>query len=631
MFLASRFQCMAVALIFPEMRGSLRRILIIALLCLMATATIAQPTASGAAQSDTPTPGGPIRLRQTAEPQTAPSAPRDIAEAVTPAATDFENYVNGASILGGTRAETLKRFGSGLWSRTDGDSQDGSPLVPGDYLLQAGDEISVSVWGSVDAELRLQIDRSGRVTVPRVGAITLMGVRYADLPGVLTRKFDLVFKNYQLAASLARLRGVRVYVTGFVTKPGAYTVSSLSSVANALAQAGGPSAAGSMRDLSLRRGREAIVKIDLYDILLKGDRTSDRLVQPEDVIHVGPIGTQVAIVGNVNRPAIFELKPGESVADLLQMGGGFSTVADRTRLTIERLADRHAGRVVELPMPASEKAKLEAGDIVRAFSVVEAILPSQQKNKLVLVDGEVQRPGEYLLPPNSTINDALRVAGGLTSAAHVYATEFSRRSVLTAQRANYERVIRDLESQLTRATTTQRLGTPEDASAMAVNRAAADRFVASLRRVQPTGRMVLELAPTAAELPDLTLEDGDRLYVPPRQSTVSVFGSVFNAGSYLYREGRKVGEYLGLAGGPSKGADAGSTVVLRANGSVVSAIQHAGFFSSGKLDNLDAQAGDTIFVPEEFNKESNRLLLKDWTAILYNFGIGAAAIKAVFN
>lgn len=574
--------------------------------------------------------GGPIKLPRSTDGTSVPAA-KDVTQAVEAPANDFEQYVNSASVLGAGRSEGLRRFGSGLWSRTEGDSQDGSPLVPDDYVLQTGDEITISVWGSVDADLRLQIDRSGRVNVPRVGAITLMGVRYADLASVLSRKFDQVFKNYKMSAGLAHLRGIRIYMSGFVNKPGAYTVSSLSSVANALAQAGGPSAAGSMRTVTLKRGREPLVTIDLYDILLKGDRTADRLVQPEDVIYVGPIGKQVAVVGSVNLPAIFELKASESISDLLQMSGGFSTVADRSRLTIERLANRNAGQVVELKMPADETSRLENGDVVRAFSKVEAVLPSQQKNKLVMVDGEVHRPGEFLLPAASTVNDALRAAGGLTASAYVYATEFSRRSVQIVQRTNYERVIRDLESQLTRTTSTQRLDSPEDAAAMSVNRASAERFINSLRQIQPTGRVVLELAPTASALPDLALEDGDRIYVPPKQSTVGVFGSVFNAGSYLFRDGRRIGDYLGLAGGPSKGADPGSIIVLRANGSVTAATQQAGWLSQGSLDSLAAQAGDTIFVPEEFNKESFRTLLKDWTAIIYNFGLGAAGIKAVFR
>jgi protein involved in polysaccharide export with SLBB domain len=150
--------------------------------------------------------------------------------------------------------------------------------------------------------------------------------------------------------------------------------------------------------------------------------------------------------------------------------------------------------------------------------------------------------------------------------------------------------------------------------------------------LQPSGRIVLEVKPTDRRLPDLLLEDGDRLYVPPRQSTVGVFGSVFNAGSYLFADGRNLDEYLGLAGGPTKGADARSMMVVRANGSVVSGQQRGGWFGNGApLAGVRAEAGDTLFVPEEIDKTSFTQNAKDWTTIFYNFGLGAAAIKSIFN
>lgn len=593
--------------------------------------TPANMAADASPAATNPAAGGPIRLRQAAPTQVL-AAPREVAPpAEPPTPSDFENYVNRTSTLGSNRGESIKRFGSSLWSRQDSDAQDGGPLVPSDYILQTGDEITISAWGSIDADLRVQIDRSGRITVPRVGAITLTGVRYGDLVPVLTKRFEQVFKNFQLSAGIAQLRGVRVYVTGFVNKPGAYTVSSLSSVANALAYAGGPSAAGTLRKIILRRGRETVSTIDLYDILLRGDKMTDRLVQPEDVIHVGPVGVEVAMVGSINRPAIFELTGTETLEDLLRMGGGFTAVADRSRLSIERLTDRLRGQVAELKLPAQAQAKLESGDVVRAFSAVDAQLPSQMKNKLVRVEGEVLNPGEFLLPASSAVSDALRAAGGLTPNAYLYGTEFNRRSVQLIQQANYSRVLRDMEVQLARATNTQRSTSVEETVAAASNRASADRLIASLRQVQPTGRVVLELAPNSSTLPDIALDDGDRIYIPPRHSTVGVFGSVFNAGSYLFRDGRAVNDYLRLAGGPTKGSDPDSIMVVRANGSVVAATQSKTLFSESSILRIPTEAGDTIFVPEELNKEGLRTILKDWTSIFYNFGIGAAAARSLIK
>jgi protein involved in polysaccharide export with SLBB domain len=144
---------------------------------------------------------------------------------------------------------------------------------------------------------------------------------------------------------------------------------------------------------------------------------------------------------------------------------------------------------------------------------------------------------------------------------------------------------------------------------------------------------VLQLDAASRDLPDLALEDGDRIFVPGRPSTVGVFGSVFNAASYLYLPGRNLSEYLRLAGGPTKGADEGSLFVIRANGNVVSNRQgsSAWFRSSDTVEALLAQPGDTIFVPEEMNKSTFVQVAKDWTQILYQFGIGIAGIKSAIR
>src|SRR5262249_22505598 len=162
--------------------------------------------------------------------------------------------------------------------------------------------------------------------------------------------------------------------------------------------------------------------------------------------------------------------------------------------------------------------------------------------------------------------------GGLTPAAYVFGTEFSRESVRVTQQQNYERALQDLETAFAKATSTQRASTPEDATVQAARAAATARLIERLRASRPTGRIVLQLPPEGGQLPDLALEDGDRIYVPPYPTTVGVFGSVFNAGSFLYAGSRNVDDYLRLAGGPTRGADERSVFVIRANGSVVSSL-----------------------------------------------------------
>ncbi|MFG6461639.1 SLBB domain-containing protein [Roseateles sp. DXS20W] len=541
--------------------------------------------------------------------------------------SEFEAYVSGLA------GATIQRLGSDLMIPGRVSAVEANRQVPTDYVVGLGDEIQLTIWGSVDADLRLTVDRAGRIVIPRVGPVVVAGVRHADLNDLLSRRVAQVFKNFQLSATLGRLRSIRYYVTGFIAKPGAYSVSSLATVMTGLMQAGGPSAAGSFRNIELRRSGQVVGHFDLYDLLVRGDKKGDVPLQGDDVLYVGPIGSQVALIGSVNRPAIVELNGGETINDAIAYVGGLSTVADASRVAIERLSERNDRRVAELSLPQDGSQRMNNGDVVRAFNSVVAVLPQAKQYKRIRIDGEVARPGDYVLPPTSTLADALLAAGGLTREAYLFGTDLSRESVRKVQEAQYDRALRDLETDFTRSTSTQKLSNADDAAAAAQKQAGTTRLIERLRAVRPTGRVVLDLTDASLDMPSLPVEDGDRLYIPARPNTVGVFGSVFNGGSYLLKPGNSIDDIVKLAGGPTRGADSASIFVLRANGSVVSARQSSsGWFSnSSGIANLAALPGDTVFVPEELNKTTFIQQAKDWTQILYQFGLGAAALKTIKN
>jgi protein involved in polysaccharide export with SLBB domain len=514
-------------------------------------------------------------------------------------------------------------------SGRDAAEVDAPAAIPPDYMLAPGDEVVLTIWGSVEADLRLVVDRSGLINVPRVGSIMVAGSRYADVGALIQRQMAKTFRNFELSVTLGKLRGVRVFVTGFAVKPGAYSVSSLSTVSSVLfSKAGGPSPSGSFRNIELRRNGKVVTRLDLYDLLALGKQQGDELVRAGDVIHVGPVGPQVALVGSVNNQAVYEIRPGETVSDLLRIAGGLNSVAEPSRLAMERLDDRYDKRVRELSLPPDAAIALASGDIVRAFSAASSALPQERQYKRVQIEGEVARPGEYVLPPNSTLPDLVSAAGGLTSKAFLFGTEFSRESVRQVQQQNYERMLRDLEIEVSRRANAiagkpvESTGTQDLSNELVLQR---------MRGVKPTGRVVLQLPLDAQALPQLALEDGDRLNIPASPSSVGVFGSVPNAGNYLYMNNRTVDDYLRLAGSPKRGADTEGVFVLRANGNVESAQQYSGWMSFGtnKFAGLPVLPGDNIVVPEEVNKISTMQNLKDWAQIIYQFGLGVIAAKAL--
>jgi protein involved in polysaccharide export with SLBB domain len=459
-----------------------------------------------------------------------------------------------------------------------------------------------------------------------VGAVPVAGVRADQLEPLLRDRIGALYRNFGLSVVVGRLRGVRVYVTGFAARPGAYTLGSLSTLVNAVIAAGGPSQAGTFRDVELRRGAQVVTHLDLYDLLIAGDKRADAVLQSEDVIRIGPVGPQVAIFGSVNAPAIYEAKPGETVVDLVRFAGGLSSVADETRFAVERLANRSASVVEELPFSSAASTPLSRGDVFRLFSVTDVALPLDRQAKLVRIDGEVVRPGDYYMPPGSTLSQLIERAGGLTPRAFVFGAEFTRESVRVQQQLGYDRAVDEFERGVTNATLTTRV-TAEEAPAYGQRMEAMTRLLASLRKLHPKGRVVLATAPEAKTLPEMPLENGDRLYMPPLPTTIQVFGSVFNPGSFAYAPHSKLDRYVRSAGGPRRGADTGSMFVIRADGSVRSNQQ-------GWRADIEGEAalpGDTVFVPEEMNKTTWLQGAKDISQIVFQFGLGAAGLKVLFG
>ena len=500
--------------------------------------------------------------------------------------------------------------------------------VPDDYVLGAGDEVYLRIWGSAsEQDISLVIDRSGLVFVPRVGPVKLGGVRFGDAAGVVRKVVRTSFSDMNVAVTLGELRGIRVYVTGHALKPGAYTVSNLASLSSVLLAAGGPGPSGSFRHLELRRAGKAIAIFDLYDLLMRGDKSADRLLVNEDVIFVAPVGPQVAVLGGVNKPAIYEVESNETAADLVTMAGGFLPGVGVSSLRVLPIAERARGFQV-LAEPSARP--LISGDIFMFKNDTRAQLPSDQRNSAVHVEGQVRQPGQYFLPPGSTLEDAIAAAGGLTPGAYLYGLRLTRESVRVQQEATLLRMLRELDRDLVAAGTISPTNS-EEAKLMQTRAEVSRTLVERLQAFQPDGRVMLPIAPAKSSLPIAALENGDRINVPSIPNEVSVFGSVVSAGSFLFAPGSKIQDYVNLAGGPRKGADVSESFVIRANG------EAARFEGAGRgllpifSDSRSAQVfpGDTVVVPENMNKTTVYRELASFATLLYQFGLGAAALKVL--
>lgn len=279
------------------------------------------------------------------------------------------------------------------------------PVGP-NYTIGPGDEILIRTWGQINQNLHLTVDRSGAVYIPQVGEVHVAGLPFSQLQDTLKSHYNYVFKNFDLNVNLGQLRSIQVFVTGEAERPGSYTISSLSTLVNAVFACGGPSAAGSLRHIELRRGSSLVVDFDLYDLLLRGDKSKDALLQTGDVIYFAPTGPRVAVVGSVQLPAIYELRGKETLADALALAGGVSPVANASSLEIERTehpAGRSSSRVaMDVALdPAGLALPLVDADLIR----VPERAPSFAKT--VTLRGNVAEPGRFAWHPGMRVRDLI--------------------------------------------------------------------------------------------------------------------------------------------------------------------------------------------------------------------------------
>lgn len=765
-----------------------------------------------------------------------------------------------------TTGQVLPIFGENLFRTVPSTF---SPLdltpVPPDYVIEPGDELRVRVWGQVNFRADLHVDRTGEIYIPQVGEIHVAGIPFSALNQHLRDAIGKIYRNFDLSANIGQIGAIQVFVTGRARRPGVYTVSSLSTLADALFASGGPAIDGSMRNIQLRRNGRTLTVFDLYALLIFGDKSSDARLLDGDVIFIPGAASRVAVTGSVRTPAIYEIRSGETIGDALRFAGGVSAIAAQTRISVERIEDHQtreafetafdraglaaplsdgdilrilsivpmyqktvtlrgnianpgrfgwhpgmrlsdlipdrdslitreywwkrallglpspefepAGELLNLHQPSapedlrqlaaqkglpvnpaelatlspqqfqaeqalaaqsmtanqpagasagltaqqaaalaqaqssgrtsilppaqnsssnsalaseltqrtnamsptptiqvsraapeidwdyaviermdpntlkdtlipfdlgrlvlnhdqSQNLELQPGDVVTIFSQADIHVPLAQQTKYVWLEGEFIHAGVYSVHPGETLRDLVRRAGGLSSRAYLYGSEFTRESTRVIQQRRIDEYVQQLQMEIERGSlqlAASPVSTAQDMAGGAAAQASENALVAQLRQIRATGRIVLELRAGSAgvdSLPDITLEDGDRFMVPPIPATVNVVGAVYDQNSFLYQSVRRTGDYLHMAGGPDRDADSRHDFIIRADGSVVSRSAENGIWGNA-FDALRIYPGDTIVVPEKTFKPSALRGFLDWSQLFSQFALGAAAIAVI--
>jgi protein involved in polysaccharide export with SLBB domain len=663
--------------------------------------------------------------------------------------------------------------------------------VPADYVLGPGDQLLIRVWGKIDLDGGMTVDRDGQIFIPKVGSLRVAGLRYEQLESYLRAAIGNLYKGFELSVTMGKLRSIQIFVLGSARQPGAYTVSSLSTLVNALFASGGPSATGSMRHIQLRRDNRVVADFDIYDLLRRGDKSHDVQLLPGDVIYIPPVGPQVAIIGSVNEPGIYELKGETTIATALGDAGGLTNLAEVDRVLLEKIenhrrrgvddfsldrsglerklkdgdmlrifpispqfenavmlrgnvfqpghfpwhegmrvsdlipsrdflitrsywyqeghltesapagsswsdengvrrnlrgagvpnqeygADGNArnagapdqeygtagnvpdggelnpqnGMPVHVPIdimtdlvqntaeinwdyasiqrldeqdlsthllsfnlgnaignPASaDNQFLRPGDVITIFSRSDLPLPTDKHATFVRVSGEVNAPGVYRVEPGDTLRNVVERAGGLTSHSYLYASQLTRVSTRQAEEQQLQVSIAQMQRELTSRYAAAPSGGTTSAAEQQMQMSTQQAAIAQLGAVKPTGRIVLDMRPSAStisDIPNFPLEDGDSFYIPPRLSTVQVAGAVYNENAFRYQPRKHLSAYLNDAGGPTRQADARRIFLVRADGTVISRQSHGQFWHTD-FESTVLLPGDAIIVPTKLKSPNN--------------------------
>ena len=467
--------------------------------------------------------------------------------------------------------------------------------VPDDYKVGPGDELVITVVSPRrSGEHHLTISRQGTIVYPGIGALNVSGMTYPQLLSFLDQRIRGGARDMNLSVRMGKLRTIRIFVVGNVKKPAAYTISALSSLSNAVMASGGPSKEGSLRNIQLKRAGKVVATFDYYDLLRRGDSSSDRRLQSGDIIFVPPVGPRVGVAGHVKTPAIYELKGETQLKDMLAIAGNVSPMGYTQRVQIERFDENRSRKVfdVDVESPKGASLGLKDGDLIKIFPI------NQKLTNAVTLEGNVERPGKYEFRPNLRLRDVIRTERDLKPEAYM---EFGMIERVHPPDYHLELIPFHLGKALAGDASENKPLAPEDKIrvyyrwdieerpmvriAGAVQRAGeyrlhpkmkisellrlagglqdqADRSSAELTRLSivnnqvETQRMSIDLAKVLRGDADanLTLSKNDYVLVKPipafkRHRTITLVGEVAQPGAYSFSDGETLYDILQRAGG----------------------------------------------------------------------------------
>ena len=499
-------------------------------------------------------------------------------------------------------------FGANLF--TGAFARQGAIQFNPDYAVAVGDRIQVRLWGAFDFDAPLVVDPKGNLFLPHAGPIQVLGVHNQDLQHLVETAVGKVFRsNVSSYASLAAAHPVRVFVGGFVNRPGLYSGTSMDSLLSYLDQAGGiDPERGSFLNVQVKRGQQLRTTVSLYDFLLNGTLPLTQLADG-DVIFVTSRQNSVTVAGLAENAKRFEFSEStRTVADLARL---VKPSASATHVRVVR----NTGPIKNIeyyPLADAASVALKNGD------ELEFTADKKPGTITVRVEGEHQSAQEYVLPYGTRMGALLQQIQ-YTERSDQDSLQLFRQSVKDRQKLMLQTSLKSLEV----AALTARSGTSDEAILRKEEAGLILQWVERAKKIEPTGQVVIAQTESRNEL---LLESGDILRVPTKDGLVLISGEVLFPNAVVFDKTLSLDDYVGRAGGYTQNADAARMVVAHRDGSFSEAVGDKGFFSmSNGNGNVAVHPGDEILVLPKIDVKS-RQIWKEMTQIIYQIAVSAKVI-----
>jgi polysaccharide biosynthesis/export protein len=489
------------------------------------------------------------------------------------------------------------------------------PYLDSSYVLDYGDILEIQIIGQNNSIEEYKIKRDGSILFNNIGKINLAGLSLSDASKLIKEKVNNAFFGSEAFVSLINVRDIRVLVSGNAFNPGIYTIGGNSNLLHAISVAGGINEYGSYRQIKLIRKNEVVDVLDLYDILLTGNYSSNKRLRSGDIVFVENVNNIISIDGAVRRPAKYEVLENQNLFEVVKYAGLEISDADLDNIFLDRQLD---GKVKSLPIGNLKQFKeITAND---KDSIFIRKIPFRE----VYIDGAILKPGIYKMTEGEDIFDLLKKSGGFTQNAYPLGAIYENLQAFeineSANKLLYNQFLENII-----------LISQKNISQNSSDLSSLLSITKQLKNTDPNGRIVVDIS-TQDNENTVYLKDGDKLFIPEKIDHIYIYGETSTEGAIKYKEFATVNDYLEKAGGIKSTADESSIFVLHPNGETERYKTKKNIFANNNNQEVVIYPGSIIFVPRELDESNlNALKAQAYVSILGNLGIALASIATLNN